>query len=183
MEPIKDPNKLAGAEPAAAASPAPAPAAAPAGAAPAAGGKENQPAEQKINETPIGERTQIAISTLLEALAETDRPSEDYQLQAIKTLNGDEMKGLSDGARAKKILDTAKKLKAIDDAANAPKDALKNAVRTPGSDKKPPVDDLETRFNSKDPKVNVKAAKEKALNNLLETLSPEKVKALGFVKK
>ena len=183
MEPVKDGNKLAGAEPAAVTPPAPAPAAASAGAAPTAGGKENQPAAEKITETPIGERTQIAISTLLETIAETDRPSEDYQLQALKTLKGEDLTKLTDGARAKLILDTAKKLKAIDDAANEPKDALKNAVKAPGSDHKPPVDDLEARFKSKDPKVSLKAAKEKALNNLLNTLPPEKVKALGFEKK
>lgn len=180
MEPVKDQNKLTGTEPAAAVTTVTAPAAAPASAAPAASGTENHAAEQKINETPIGERTQIAISTLLETIAEADRPSEEYQLQALKTLKGEDLTKLTDGARAKLILDSAKKLKAIDDAVNAPKDALKNAVKTPGSDKTPPVDDLETRFRSKDPKVSLKAAKEKMVDNLLETMSPEKRRALGY---
>ena len=182
MEPIKEGNKLAGAaEPAIVTDPAKAAAAAPAGSAPAAGGNENHQAE-KITEVSIGERTQIAISTLLETFAETDRPSEEYQLQALKTLSGEDMKKLTDGARAKLILDTAKKLKAIEDAANAPKDALKNAVKTPGTDKTPQVDDLETRFRSKDPKVSLKAAKEKMVDNLLSTMSAEKRKALGYSK-
>lgn len=182
VEPIKDGNKLTGAqatEPPTAATQTTQTAAEDATKAAATDGQGNQPAKE-ITETPIGERTQIAINTLLETMAESDRPTDEYQLQAINTLRGEDLKSLSDGARAKKILDIAKKLKATDDAANTPKDALKQAIKIPAGENKPAVDDLEARFNSKDPKINTKAAVEKALNNLYDTMSTEKLKAIGI---
>ena len=181
MEPVKDQNKLASAETAvstpAAATPAPAKP------SEAATGTGNQPeAKENTPQLGIGERTQLAVNALLDTMPETDRPTDEYQLMALKTLReqGEDLSKLPDGVRAKKILDAARKIKAFEDAANAPKDALKQAVKTPGQTAIPPVDDLQTRFNSKDPKVSLKAAKEVAYRNLMKTLPPEKAKLLGY---